>query len=194
MRKKVWGRGAVPAGLYRHRYRERGLSYPSAVAEGKEKLTLHEEVAILIRFREYPERAKGNKSAGAEKSPGKSNDFPVSYKDGKRRFALYWILEKENRMATWYFRKRIVCGPSITCLRHPPPWMGYAGRNSETELGRPEGESLIRVGRPGHRRLFSSGCKGFYRREAGFLRQGMQRASLPLRVYRKGVRKALKRA
>jgi hypothetical protein len=56
-------------------------------------LTLHEEVAILIRFREYPERAEGNKSAGAEKSPGKSNDFPVSYKDGKRRFALYWIQE-----------------------------------------------------------------------------------------------------
>jgi hypothetical protein len=87
------GRWLVSSGLDRHRYRERGHFYPSAAAEVTEKLTLQEEVAILIRFREYPERAEGNKSAGAEKSPGKSNDFPVSYKDGKRRFALYWIQE-----------------------------------------------------------------------------------------------------
>src|SRR5277367_2597073 len=31
-----------------------------------------------------------------------------------------------------------VCGPSQSCLRHPPPWMGYAGRNSETESAPPE--------------------------------------------------------
>src|SRR6266481_7108773 len=30
------------------------------------------------------------------------------------------------------------CGPSQSCLRHPPPWMGYAGRNSETESAHPE--------------------------------------------------------
>src|SRR5271170_3685435 len=30
-----------------------------------------------------------------------------------------------------------VCGPSQSCLRHPPPWMGYAGRNSETESAHP---------------------------------------------------------
>jgi hypothetical protein len=31
-----------------------------------------------------------------------------------------------------------VCGPTQSCLRHPPPWMGYAGRNSETESAHPE--------------------------------------------------------
>jgi hypothetical protein len=90
---KVWGRAPVSRWPRPSRISGGGLSSPSAAAAGKEKLTLHEEVAILIRFREYPERAEGNKSAGAEKSPGKSNDFPVSYKDGKRRFALYWIQE-----------------------------------------------------------------------------------------------------
>src|SRR5580692_3662071 len=30
-----------------------------------------------------------------------------------------------------------VCGPSQSCLRHPPPWMGYAGRSSETESAHP---------------------------------------------------------
>jgi hypothetical protein len=27
----------------------------------------------------------------------------------------------------------VICGLSQSCLRHPPPWMGYAGRDSETE-------------------------------------------------------------
>jgi hypothetical protein len=30
-----------------------------------------------------------------------------------------------------------VCGLSQSCLRHPPPWMGYAGRDSETESAHP---------------------------------------------------------
>ena len=43
---------------------------------------------------------------------------------------------------------------------HPfgdPMWMGYAGRNSETELGRLDWDYPERADRPGHRRLFSSG-------------------------------------
>src|ERR1700729_2522275 len=31
----------------------------------------------------------------------------------------------------------LVCGLSQSCLRHPPPWMGYAGRDSETESAHP---------------------------------------------------------
>jgi hypothetical protein len=43
------------------------------------------------------------------------------------------------------------CGPSQSCLRHPPPWMGYAGRDSETESALPLKWKTL-----GHRRLFTS--------------------------------------
>ena len=100
-------------------------------------------------------------ATGGEK-PGDFRSNPLHF-SGRRKFALYLdITKREPQVRVQLIGEHMICGPSITSLRHPPPWMGYAGRNSETELGRPE------IGiRPGHRRLFSSGCKGFYRREAG---------------------------
>jgi hypothetical protein len=63
-------------------------------------LTPKREIAILIRFREYPEHADGNEGVVGGEKPGKFHGFPSRIKDGRSRFALYWILEKENRRAT----------------------------------------------------------------------------------------------
>jgi len=59
-------------------------------------LTRRKEIAILIGFREYPERAGGKGAAGG-KSPGKYDDFPLLTQGGRCKLALYWIQEIENR-------------------------------------------------------------------------------------------------
>ena len=93
----------------------------------------------------------GNSRCGGRR---KAQRFMKVLRKQKKQNCATLDTEKDNRRASGIGEAEI-CGPSKTCLRHPPPWMGYAGRDSETE------SALLERGRTlGHRRLFSSGCSG----------------------------------
>jgi hypothetical protein len=101
-------------------------------------LTRRSQIVIVERFREYSVRVvrETRHTVGRRKAHATQSRLLLQAGNGDLRYTEYKRFTVEQ---SWFLNQIWqVYGPSQSCLRHPPPWMGYAGRNSETESAPPE--------------------------------------------------------